>query len=149
MLTELKKLEKLLQTLQKQLPKIVEKAVRKNKDYILWLNQSQLKAGLDSDDRTLGTYAIETIRLKESNPKRTLTGYNISLYDTGSFHNKMKLAVKDMILTIDSGDKKRDMLTHFYGENILGLDETSINLLIEKIMPEIINEISELINGVR
>lgn len=135
--------------IQRQLPLIVQRAVKKNKKWILDLNRSQLIDGLDSEGRDLGEYSPNTIRRKREDPARTLTGMNISLFDTGQFHKDLFLTINDLVLELDNSNAKTGKLTLIFGDDIIGLDKMSVDLLIEKILPDILNDLEKLINGVR
>lgn len=158
MLTELKKLEKLLQTIQKRLPKIVEKAVKDNDAFIIKLNKEQLLKAKLNDGSPTPRYKQTTLDMKMDDPKRSLRGSDLrySLYDEGELYPAMFTIAKDYILTIGStSDSTRFFDTwsksvHGYGvERFFGLTEENELIVLKRIVENITEQISELINGVR
>lgn len=148
MLTELKKLEKNLAKLQKQLPTIIKKAVKNNEYKIIELNQNQLQKGLFPDGSTTPFYSPATLMMKAN--EGTLNGRNYTLYDSGELYNAMKVIVKDYIVSITSTSKTAKLFDEqsqknspFGIERYFGVDEDK---LVELIMPDIMAGIKEVLN---
>lgn len=112
-------------------------------DFIVKLNQEQLhKENVDSENVLLPYYTKYSYELKQQKfgndyPKR------FTLQDTGDFYDSMKLYLKKDYFMIIGNTKKENKDLFSYSPNIMGLTEESIELLIEKINPLIIDELTK------
>ena len=109
--------------------------------YIVELNQDQLQQHqVDSENVLLPFYSPYSLKLKQQKfggdyPKR------FTLQDTGEFYDSFKLYLKSDYFMITGNTKKpnKDLLE--YSQNILGLTDESMGLLIEKINPLVIQQL--------
>lgn len=88
------------------------------KDQGIYLNQTQLLAGIKSDGTTLGTYRPFTIAKRQDKGRQTA---HVDLFYEGDFQNAMDLRVESDRFVIFSNDPKSDMLQDKYGDLIFGL----------------------------
>lgn len=112
-------------------------------DYIIKLNQEQLqKEQVDSENVLMPYYTPYSYNLKQQKfgadyPKR------FTLQDTGAFYDSMKVYLKQDYFMIMGNTKKENKDLLNYSQNIMGLTEESIDLLIEKINPLIIAQLTK------
>jgi len=108
-----------LNDLSSNLDKYLEEIVLKHKDKLISLIQLRLlNKGIDGDNKLLGEYSEST---KAKKRKKGQISSHITLKNTGSFYAGMFLTLESNVITIDSKDRKTDLLTSKYGESILEL----------------------------
>lgn len=106
--------------------------------FVLDLNRElQLfKGGRNGEGfRITPSYAPTTVRLKKK--KRQPTN-RVTLRDSGDFHGSFIIEYDVDQFTIYAEDEKTRFLVGRYGPEILGLDEDSVQLLIEKIRDDFV-----------
>lgn len=127
----------------------------KFKAFVIKQNQNQLALkGVDSKNKKLrsiyarfgNAYALSTINLKKDKEGLAAITDHVTLYDEGYFYGSFKLSFKDEKYYIEADTLKKDNdLQEIWGEDILGLTDESlqlvINLAIEIIIPIVLNRI--------
>jgi len=96
--------------------------------------------GIDSEGRNLedigGGYADFTIQQKRFD---SLPFDRVTLFDTGDFYNSFDVDVMKDSLTIEANTVKGvDDLRDRWGTDILGLTDESLTILIDELIPEIV-----------
>jgi len=123
-------------------------------DFIRVLNlRDQLFEGIDSlgielDSYSPGTETIlnaegENAFQYEGKSKKKIAGQPIFLFDTGDFYESFKITINPEDITLDADGIKEDGTDLFaeFGDDILGLTDENLQLLINKISETIIPEI--------
>lgn len=110
--------------------------VKNNQSEALDLNTSQLFAGKDSNDQSLGSYkSAEYAKLKLSlNPAGV-----VDLKLTGNFYSGFFADTSRFPIQFGSTDEKADTLMQTYGQDIFGLDQTNLEQFRQDIKPDIQN----------
>jgi len=111
-------------------------------DLIIELNTGDqlFKKGIDSKGISLGVYAPFTIGEKK---KKNQPTDRVTLKDTGDFYKTWTVMVNsngDIIIEAD-GDKDDKNLMDVYGEDIVGLIDKNLQILIDEIedkLPELV-----------
>lgn len=102
--------------LRTKIPEILQETA----DAIADQQAEQMFAGERSDStEILPDYTDLTIAIKKAKGQPT---DRVTLRDTGSFQNKIKVAVKSDRFTVSSDDEKTAKLEKKYGKNIFGLN---------------------------
>ena len=115
--------------------------------YVLDLNRIEqlYKRGIDAEGVTLesigGSYTEFTVAIKQTKGQPT---NRVTLKDTGDFYDSFELAVKGEGIEIKANPIKEGIsLEVRWGDDIIGLADTSKEELIEKLKPLIIREVRE------
>jgi hypothetical protein len=106
----------------------------KNAEFIEDLNRDQLSRGERSDETLLPNYSPTSVAMGKP-PGR------IRLFDEGPFYEGINASIFDDEMRFEGEDEKTGMLISKYGAMILGLSDDSLQILIDKIKPEIIDEV--------
>lgn len=142
-------LMKLSQNLSKlNLEAIERKLLEENKAEIMDLNIDQLKYGQDADGGLFPEYSNnEYFKAKQSEGLTESAGRHYNLLLTSDFRSGFFTKIEDTNLVIDSKDSKRDKLVDLVsGQNIFGLQEKNMKEVEKIFLPEIENEILEVLN---
>ena len=102
------------------------------KDLIVRLNtKEQLeKDKTDSLGAHLGTYSFATEQMSDGKKKQ---GQFIDLKDTGEFYASWKVKVFQRFISIDANPiKEKNNLFDDYGEDVLGLTDDNLQILIDE-----------------
>lgn len=98
-------------------------------DYIIELNtKNQLyDKGIDAKGERIGSYSAKTKAIKDANGE--ISGH-VTLLDTGKFYESFRVFLQgsDLIISADT-IKDTDDLIFKYGQDILGLNEDSLEKL--------------------
>ena len=115
--------------------------------FVLDLNRIEqlYRRGIDSNGESLesigGAYSELTVALKNQKGQPT---DRVTLKDTGDFYESFELIVKGDSIEIAADPVKGGVSLEIrWGDDIIGLAETSIEALIEKLKPLLLNEIRE------
>lgn len=116
---------------------LVNASVRRHQKEIIQRNQQQLLAGKDANDDKLGNYK-DAGWVRKRKKKGLQTGY-VDLKFTGDFQKSMFVRFDGIGLSLglDAKDKKKDILIHHWGEDILGLNEVNFDWLIDAICDDL------------
>jgi len=113
-------------------------------DLIIELNtEKQLfDKGIDAEGQSLGIYQPFTIAIKREKGQPV---NRVTLKDTGDFYKTWDVRVEngDIIIEAD-GDKDDKNLMDVYGEDIVGLTQENLQILIDEIKkhtPELVKEL--------
>jgi hypothetical protein len=138
-----------LESLSQKLPSLINDCVVELNDFIVDLNKNQLKEGIRSDDVFIGYYSKKTLKIKAKNGLSPISKNNeIALYNYGSFWKSIIADVVGNQLILYASDDKTDMLYQRYGEQIIGLTNDSLNILIDKITELLFEKIKLDFDGV-
>lgn len=129
---------KRLKTLVKRIDKIDESNFikwlflqREFKELIVRLNTDEqlYNRGIDSMGRELGNYSTYTLLIKMDKGQRF---DHVTLNDTGRFYNSFKIGktVEGFKITAQTLKEDNDLI-QVWGEDILGLTDESLEILIE------------------
>lgn len=98
-------------------------------DYIIELNtKNQLyDKGIDAKGERIGSYSAKTKAIKDANGEISA---HVTLLDTGKFYESFRVFLQgsDLIISADT-IKDTDDLIFKYGQDILGLNEDSLEKL--------------------
>lgn len=117
----------------------------KFQDLIIRLNtEDQLfDKGIDSVGKSLGTYAEFTIKQKKAKGQPTA---HVTLKDTGDFYGTWTVTVRNGTIFIEAdGDKDDKNLMDVYGEEIVGLLESNLQILIDEIEIDTVEMVENLL----
>ncbi len=113
-------------------------------DLIIELNtEDQLfKRGVDSTGKSLGEYAASTKILKQDDG---LPFDRVTLFQEGDFYKTWRVFMRngDIIIEAD-GDKDDKNLFDVYGEEVVGLTEENLQIVIDEIKkqtPELVKQL--------
>lgn len=108
------------------------------KDIILLIQEDQLlKQGIDANEDVIGYYSQLTESISNGR-KKFNTHY--TLKDTGEFFASMYVQVlRDSFVINANGDKGEDNLFEKYGDDIIGLTDENLEIVIERIKEGFIN----------
>lgn len=111
-------------------------SLKRNKERITKINKEQLFRGEQSDGELMPFYRAEpTTRIR--------------LFDTGDFHRSFYLDLTKESIRVWATDYKTGMLVDRYSENIFGVTEDNLQVVINEIIePHIYNKIISNINAV-
>ena len=102
--------------------------------FILDLNrQDQLfKKGIDSKNKALGVYSPFTINNKQERGVPVPSDFHITLFDTGEFYSTFVIIPGKDFFEIDANPIREDTnLFEDFGEDIIGLNDESLQILID------------------
>lgn len=136
-----------LKRLQVQLPDAVGEMIAENGGVILDLQTEQLYAGKDSEGNDIQPpYSPFTVQIKRAKGQPT---DRVTLKDEGDFYAGMFLSGGNRgQFAIGNRDQKTTKLTRKYGEEILGLNDNSLQRLIDdQIKPEIGGKALQVFNA--
>lgn len=121
------------------LSKIALKELEKVKEEAFDLNtEDQLFArGIDSKGNSLGPYAPLSVRLRS---EAGLPTDRITLKVTGSFHDKWEGDFSKWPVKFTSSDEKTGELQFMFGNDIFGLTQPNINVLLDDSLKEKIQD---------
>lgn len=119
-----------------QIPNIIRDALISEQAFIAQLNRDQLLDGKKADGTNMPDYV--------QNSKAPSSPGEITLFDTGEFQAGIEPLFGNDELNLLGTDEKTEILVAKYGE-ILGLNEESLNLLIQKVKPIIQTKVRALI----
>lgn len=91
-------------------------------------------------------YAAATIKYKRQKGQPV---NRVTLRDSGDFHRSFNVRFIDDQIIISANDPKTLALVEKYGEDILGLDDSSLSTLKDKARPLLIDELRKLIGNVQ
>lgn len=112
-------------------------------DFVLSLNQKQLNGGLDANsNKIVPPYTQTTVRFKIAKGQPF---DRVTLKDTGDFYTSFDIIFRNDEFQVIAKDSKRNKLRQKYGAAILGLNDGSLQELIEYMRPELINGIRKLL----
>lgn len=116
---------------------LVLASIKRNQKQIVKRNQDQLKKGLDANDEKLGNYKDKGWIAQRKRAGRQ-TGY-VDLKFYGDFQASMfvKFDATSLSLGLDTTDKKKDILIHHWGEDILGLNDSNFDWLLDVITDDL------------
>lgn len=112
------------------------KALIKHAEFIEELNRIQLSFGIRSDDTLLPSYSPVSVEAGKP-PGR------IKLFDQGEFYEGINVSIFDDELRFEGEDEKTPMLISKYGRMILGLNDKSLQVLIDRIKPDIVRDVKQ------
>lgn len=118
-----------------------------NTDFVTGLNKTRLlQKGTDVDGKEIRTfkaaqgenYSAFTINMRLAEGKQYA---HVDLYDTGAFHNSVKVNSKSNQFSIEADDKKEDgnISDNLDVESALGLE--NLQPVINKYLPELRSEV--------
>tara|TARA_R110000822_G_scaffold142148_3_gene280135 strand:- start:661 stop:1119 length:459 start_codon:yes stop_codon:yes gene_type:complete len=102
--------------------------------FILDLNRvDQLfNKGVDSKNKALGVYAPSTINSKNERGVPVPSDFHITLFDTGEFYSTFVIIPGKDFFEIDANPiKDGDNLFDDFGEDIIGLNDENLQILID------------------
>ncbi len=109
---------------------------------VIEMQQMQLNEGKRSDNSEITPeYTPYTVFLKRIKGQPS---DRVTLKDKGDFYESIKTSPTDRFLEIFATDKKTSDLQAKYGENILGLNETNIDILRQKFKDYLIAKLLNL-----
>jgi hypothetical protein len=127
----LRTLESRLRDFEHNIPKYLENAVKEKEEVIVKAVQNQLYIrGVNSRGTKIKSYApytATTVRIKKQKHQPT---NRVTLRDTGSFYELMRVIYEPDGIRITSDDLKTDALIDKYGPEILGLTEDSLTRIL-------------------
>lgn len=122
-----------LKAIHKGIRTILQEEAMAQKPFIADLNRKQLKAGRRGDGKPMPKYV--------KGSKQPSAPGRITLFDKGDFHAGIEPIIEDDGIDIISTDEKGEFLIPKYGEEILELDDKSIQRLVKKMTPGLIKRI--------
>ncbi len=102
--------------------------------FILDLNRRDqlFNKGIDSKNRALGVYAPSTINSKQERGVPVPSDFHITLFDTGEFYSTFVIIPGKDFFEIDANPiKEGDNLFDDFGEDIIGLNDENLQVLID------------------
>lgn len=135
---------KALQAFQDQAHERVIEQVRNRENYVLFLvREEQLFRGIDSEGKRIRPpYTPFTVSIKRQKNQPT---NRVTLLDTGDFYDAMEVVFDlDKFFVINT-DRKEQKLRGKYGDDILGMNERSRDLLSEVIKPDLIEDFKQTV----
>lgn len=132
-----------LKIFEKDLPKKVDEIIMANKSFITSMIKLRLyNYGTDGNDKLIGRYSRNTIPIKIANNQKTSF---ITLRDQGNFYKGMFLYSKQGEYSVDSTDRKTDMLYEIYGRAITEFTNKQQNDIVVNIIdPDLQKYLDEL-----
>lgn len=125
----------------------VIKISKQQEEDILNIVRRRLKeTGQDANLSFIGPPPYSPFTIEDKKRKGDEAGH-FTLFDTGSFHDKMFIEVQGGLIMIDSRDGKTGDLINRYGRAILGLTEQETKFVTEQLIePKLQNMINDLPN---
>jgi hypothetical protein len=116
---------------------LVVSSIKRHQKQIVRLNQQQLKKGKDSEGKQLGTYKDRGWIAQRKRYGRQTKFVDLNFY--GDFQASMfvKFDATSMSLGLDATDNKKAILIHHWGEDILGLNDTNFDWLLDAICDDL------------
>ena len=116
---------------------IVVSSIKRHEKQIIKRNQDQLKKGEDANTDQLGNYKDRKWIAKRK--KKGLQTKYVDLKFSGDFTKSMfvKFDSAGMSLGLDATDKKKGILIHHWGEDILGLNDQNFDWLFDVIFDDL------------
>jgi hypothetical protein len=114
--------------------------------FILDLNRvDQLfNKGVDSKNRALGVYAPSTINSKQERGVPVPSDFHITLFDTGEFYSTFVIIPGKDFFEIDANPiREGDNLFDDFGEDILGLNDENLQILIDFFKETVVLRVKE------
>ena len=114
--------------------------------FILDLNRvDQLfNKGIDSKNRALGVYTPFTINSKNERGVPVPSDFHITLFDTGQFYSTFVIIPGKDFFEIDANPIREDSnLFEDFGENILGLNDENLQILIDFFKETVVLRVKE------
>lgn len=136
----IKKIERNLKRIHKNINPIVKRAVERHLDELEDIQAAQMQEGLNSDGSTIGRLRSTTYARFKKAKGGTAPFEAVDLRNTGSFQNKIKAKVIHGGIHLDSTDKKKTELIEKYGVNIFGFNDESKVFIKRIIVPSLIFE---------
>lgn len=135
---------KALQYFQDNAERIVIDQVRKHEATVIDLNtDEQLLKGQDSTGRPITPgYRPLTVQIKRLKGQPT---DRVTLKDEGDFHQSFRVVYGSNYFALTATDPKTQKLERKYGKEIFGLDNTSLQEIIEEVKPDLINEFRKIV----
>ncbi len=102
--------------------------------FILDLNRRDqlFNKGIDSKNRALGVYTPFTINSKQERGVPLPSDFHITLFDTGEFYSTFVIIPGKDFFEIDANPiKEGDNLFDDFGEDIIGLNDENLQVLID------------------
>jgi hypothetical protein len=134
---------------------LIEKAILEHRDKFEDANREQLKHGLSALDEKITApsnlpyqfYAPFTVREKK---RKNQEHKFITLKDSGDFHKSITMKLTPDGFSLDATDPKKNKLVIKYGEEVLGITEANLNILLKgQIVPELISIIKNQLTNER
>ena len=114
--------------------------------FILDLNRvDQLfNKGIDSKNRALGVYTPFTINSKNERGVPVPSDFHITLFDTGEFYSTFVIIPGKDFFEIDANPiREGDNLFDDFGEDILGLNDENLQILIDFFKETVVLRVKE------
>lgn len=126
-----------LELIRNSIESIIREEVINNQEFIADLNREQLMNGIKGDGSDMPLYSAKS--------KQPNAPGKIVLFEFGDFHAGINPLFEDEGFEMISTDSKTEILTERYGESILDLTQESIDKLKDRIRPNIIIKLKELL----
>lgn len=129
-----------------ELPRLLEQAIYEKEDEIVSaIADDQLyRRGITGTGRKImdyDPYSNATIKIKKKKGQPTT---RVTLRDTGSFHNKMRVVVSNEGFYITSSDNKTEKLRTRYGDDIFRLTNKNLTRIVRShIKKEIVKQLKQ------
>ena len=135
----IEQLNKKLNNIESKVRSLIVASIRRHQKEIVRRNQEQLLSGKDANDKKLGDYK-DPGWIRKRKKKGRQTEY-VDLNFAGDFQKSMfvKFDSVGMSIGLDATDKKKDILVHHWGEDILGLSDENFDWLMEQITDDLAN----------
>ena len=116
---------------------IVVSSIKRHEKQIVKRNQDQLKKGKDANTDQLGNYKDRKWIAKRK--KKGLQTKYVDLKFSGDFQKSMFVRFDSVgiSLGLDATDKKKGLLIHHWGEDILGLNDQNFEWLLDVICDDL------------
>jgi len=133
----IEQLNRKLNNIESKVRSLVVASVRRHHKEIVRRNQEQLLSGKDANDKRLGDYKDPGWIRKRKKKGRQVEYVDLNF--AGDFQKSMfiKFDSVGMSLGLDATDKKKDILIHHWGEDILGLNDENFDWLMEQITDDL------------
>jgi hypothetical protein len=131
--TKAKELRQLVKKQESFARQIVKDSPEQVEDY----NLDQLQKGVDAEgEKITPPYTPYTKAAKRAKGQPT---DRVTLFDEGDFYRSIQARIDNAGFTLDATDIKTPELIDKYGDMILGLNQNSVDLLIDElILPELL-----------
>lgn len=133
-----------VEQLEESLPMIILNVVKEEQDFVISLNvDSQLMRGFDGEGKKVTPkYKPATVKLKK---KKGQPHDRVTLRDEGDFQGSFYLEFENGQFWVKTTDHKQVWLLKRYGEQVLGLNEESLQLLINHIRETVTTKAQKMI----